>query len=357
MFAYRERVCLVQISTRRNDYILDPFTITDIEPLRELFASPSVEKVFHAAEYDIMCLKRDYGFTFANLFDTMIAARILGIKAIGLANLIEEHFGVKLDKRFQRADWSVRPIPPDQLEYARHDTHYLPRLRDLLLADLKQKDALEEAQEVFVNLSGVQPPSREFDPEGYWFINAAQDLSRREMAILRELYLWREHLASERDLPPFKVVTDEGLVNIVLARPAVVKDLAYVRGVNRHLAERYGRTLLSAFERGENGPLPRRPRRAPAMDAATLVRYNALRDWRRTRATERGVESDVILPKEAVIALSNHPPQTMDDLLNVPGLGPWKRARYGADILALLSHVDVPDEPEAPPETNESGEG
>src|SRR5688572_24583666 len=118
LYAYHERVCLIQMSTRKQDWLIDPLALDDLTPLADFFADPHIEKVFHAAEYDIMCMKRDFGFTFKNLFDTMYAARILGLKSVGLGSLLETHFGIRVDKRYQRADWSLRPIPPDQLHYA-----------------------------------------------------------------------------------------------------------------------------------------------------------------------------------------------------------------------------------------------
>src|SRR5690349_333581 len=138
LFAYREQFCLIQISTRTEDWVVDPLALHDLSPFAPLFADPNIEKVFHAAEYDLMCMKRDFGFTFANLFDTMLSARMLGRKVIGLGNMLEEFFGIQVDKRYQRADWSIRPIPMEQLRYAQQDTHYLPALHDILVTQLTE---------------------------------------------------------------------------------------------------------------------------------------------------------------------------------------------------------------------------
>lgn len=340
LYAYRERVCLVQVSTRSRDWLIDPLAVDDLSPLGEIFANPAIEKVFHAAEYDLMCLKRDYGFTFANLFDTMIAARILGLKAVGLGNLLEQHFGVRQDKRFQRANWALRPIPPDQLAYAQQDTHFLPALRDVLREMLEQGGHLDEAREAFDLLAETAPSERTFDPDAYWYINAARDLDRRSMAILRELYLWREQTAQDRDVPPFKIVGDDGLATIARTTPASVEALASLRGVGPSLARRYGQSVLQAVQRGQNGSLPRRPERGERLDPATQARYNALRDWRKERAAARGVESDVIIPKDALWSLARRPVQTLDELAGVPGMGPWRCARYGVELLQVLASVD-----------------
>jgi ribonuclease D len=339
LFAYHEQVCLIQLSTRTQDWVIDPLAIPDMSPLGPLFDDAHIEKVFHAAEYDLMCLKRDYGFTFNNLFDTMVSARIIGRKAIGLANMLEEFFGVQTDKRFQRADWSVRPIPPEQLEYAQQDTHYLPALRDILFNLIQERGNLDEARDVFARLSEVPPASHTFDPEGYWHINAARDFTRRQMALLRELYLLREDIAERRNRPPFKVVTDDVLASIAASAPRNQTELGAVPGMSHGQVERYGSAILQAIQRGWHAKTPPRPDHNQRMDTVTMARYEALRDWRKTRAAERGVESDVIIPKEALWALARTPPRTVADLDGVPGLGPWKREKYGAELIKLLAHV------------------
>ena len=149
LHAYRERVCLIQFSTAGTDYILDPLAFDDLNPLAQIFSDVQLEKIFHASEYDIICLRRDFGFTFSNIFDTMQAGRIPGRKLAGLDHLLEEKFGVKVNKRFQKADWGVRPLSHDLLLYARLDTHYLIPLRDLLQAELEQKGLWQLAQEDF----------------------------------------------------------------------------------------------------------------------------------------------------------------------------------------------------------------
>jgi len=146
LYSYFEKLCLVQFSTREADYIVDPLALS-LAPLASFFADARIEKVFHAAEYDILCLKREYHFTFANIFDTMVAARILGWKQVGLGAILHERFGVTLNKKMQRADWGRRPLTTEQLAYAREDTHYLLALRDLQKAELEQRGHWEEARE------------------------------------------------------------------------------------------------------------------------------------------------------------------------------------------------------------------
>ncbi len=342
LFAYRERVCLIQLSTRSADYIVDPLAIDNLAPLGALFAAPHIEKVLHAAENDVMVLRRDFDFRFVNIFDTAAAARIIGRKAVGLASMLEEFFGVVLDKRYQRANWAARPIPAEQLDYARMDTHYLPTLRDILYQQLVQGDHLAEALETFETLTTVQQSLAQFDPNGFWYNNHARDLSRRQMAILRELDLLRDQLAQARDVPPFKVLNDEALAHLARQAPQTLDALYTVQGVSSALIARNGSALLAAIEAGLRAPLPSRPEQT-RQDANTLARYNALREWRKERAAARGVESDVIVPKEALWAMAENPPRSLADLEHVPSLGAWRRAQYGAALLEVLANVPEED--------------
>ena len=336
LYAYYQRVCLIQISTRGGDWVIDPLVFSKLDLLAPIFANPNIEKVFHAAEYDIMCLKRDFEFTFSNLFDTMVSGRILGMKLLGLGNMLETFFGVRVDKKYQRADWSVRPIPVEQLRYAQHDTHYLLDLRDVMIRQMEEKGCLVEAREVF-NLMTEIPAAAQytFDMEGYWRINRARDLDRRQMAILRELYLWRDDLAAQLDRPPFKVATDETLVAIAVEAPTTTEALKKVLG--RHSVMQYHTSILSAVKEGLVAKFPQRPTRDPRLDPVTQARYDALHEWRKARAMERGVESDVIIPRESLWAMARTSPRTPEDLTAIPGMGPWKRERYGAELLALLA--------------------
>jgi ribonuclease D len=295
LHAYKERVCLIQISTWTADYIVDPLRVADLSPLGGILSNPAIEKVFHAAEYDLMCLKRDYGFTLVNLFDTMIAARIVGFKAIGLNKLLAEYCGIDADKSHQRDDWGQRPLSEEGLLYAQMDTHFLPQLRDILWAKLEEKGSLDEALETFTEACNVPAAHNEFDPDGYWRIGIPNDLTRRQIAILRELYLLQ--------------------------------------------IRRYGRQLLNAIDRGKRAPLPHPPARHPDIAPAVAERFTALRDWRKQRAEERGVESDVIISKDALWTLAQREPVTLDDLNDIEGLGPWRLATYGQALLDVIRQL------------------
>lgn len=335
MYSYQERICLIQISTRSTDYIIDPLALDDLSPLQPVLENPAIEKVFHAAEYDLMCLQRDYGFKLENIFDTMIASRICGEPLTGLGNLLAKYVGVTLDKSHQRDNWGLRPLAADNLLYAQMDTHYLPALRDILYAELEKQGRLAEALETFDELKYIEAADNRFDPEGYWQIGIPQKLNRREMAILREIYLLREQLAAEKDVPPFKIFGNKTLLALVRSTPHTHDELVSLRGITDRSIAGYGNRLLAAIRRGEDAHPPRRPKR-PRTDPVIQERYNALREWRKLRAERRGVESDVIVSKYVLWELAERAPATLDDMRDIPGLGPWRLERYGDEMLQVL---------------------
>jgi ribonuclease D len=337
LFAYRERVCLVQFSTPAADYIVDPLAVDDLSPLAEVFADPARQKVFHAAEYDVICLKRDYGFSFANLFDTMVAARTLGLPQLGLASILEGQFGVKMNKRFQRADWGQRPLGSDQLDYARLDTHYLVPLAEHMARELAALGRLEEAEEEFTRLERVAGGANG-GVVSFWRINGARDLAPDQAAVLRELHDYREKQAERADRPPFKVMSDQVLVAIAKAAPHTEAELGQLPGMTRFQVQRHGANLLRAVRRGLQAE-PARPPHTEREPDIVRERYEALHQWRKKRAQQRGVESDVIITRDALWELARRAPRTEAELEDLAHLGPWRRQTYGGEILEVLRQV------------------
>jgi ribonuclease D len=333
-------VCLIQISIPGADYLIDPLSQSiDVSALRGVFADASVEKVFHACEYDVISLRRDYGFTFAQLFDTMWAARILGWPHVGLADILHERFGVTLDKRWQRFNWGQRPLPAEALAYARLDTQYLIGLRDVQLRELRRMDRLEEAQEVFADLAQSEAaPREEEDGDGFWRVKGVYDLAPPARATLRELCLYRDGEARRIDRPPFKIIGDTALIEIARRGPAHVDQLRSVPGMSEGQIARYGKHLLHAVARGQKAAPPRPPARK-SIDRAALDRYERLREWRKTAAAQRGVDADVVIGNAALMAVARKRPRSEDDLSGIDGLGPWRRRTYGAALLEALKDL------------------
>jgi ribonuclease D len=341
LYAYREKVCLIQISIPGADYLIDPLaapggSALDVRPLASLFASVDRQKVFHAAEYDVMCLRRDFNFTFDNLFDTMWAARILGWKRVGLGDILQEQFGVALDKKWQRHNWGRRPIEPAALSYARYDTHYLLRLRDVQLRELQQLDRLEEAREVFADLARSKYNGRDFSPDDLWHIKGVWELDGRAQAILRQLAILRDREARRQDRPGFKVIGDRTLVQIAAQAPHTLDQLRTIEGMTGSQVQRYGPALLEAIARGRRTPPPNPPERhAPNPDVIT--RYEKLRARRKELAARRNVEPDVIVSNAVLMELAQRRPRAVAGLPDLPWFGPWRRRTYGPALIEVLS--------------------
>jgi len=335
LYRYFYKVCLIQVSTRRSDYLVDPLRLSDLTPLGSFLADPAVEKVFHAAENDILLLKRDFGFAFANVFDTMLAARILGWPQVGLANLLDRHFGIVLDKRAQLTDWGQRPLSPAQLSYARLDSHYLLDLRDLLARELRGRRRWREAQEAFRALPDIAYVEKPFDPEGFWRLRGARTLQPHELAVLREVYLWRDEQARQLNRPPFKVLGDDVIVLLSQRQPRRLEDLPLsVRQVAS-----FGRSLLAAIARGRSAPPPRPPRPQPGNgrpDPLVQDRFDRLRAWRAERARQRGVDADIVLTNDALMAIARSAPATLEELASLGVMGAWKVQEYGPALLQVL---------------------
>ncbi len=267
LFAYRERVCLIQFSIPSEDFMIDPFAVPDLSPLGTVFGDPGIEKVFHAAEYDLLCLRRDFGFEVRNLFDTMAAARILGRTEIGLGALLEAEFGVRVEKRYQRANWGQRPLPADLLAYARLDTHYLIALRDLLEAELKQRELTALAQEDFLRLASNSLDENGNSngsgrPANCWRISGSFDLNPHQAAVLQALCEYRDETARQLDRPLFKVFNDRTLLEIASQTPQSLDELRRLPGMSPGQIRRHGQNLLRAVSLGLSSP-PVRPPRSP----------------------------------------------------------------------------------------------
>lgn len=344
-YTYHAKVCLIQLSALGRDFIVDPLSVRDLSPLGPLFRDPDVEKVFHASEHDLQCLRRDYGFEVATLFDTMAAARLLGAGGLGLASLIQKYFGVRLSKKLQRSDWGKRPLSGAQIDYARMDTHYLLPLRDILWKELHEHDLLEESLEEFSRLARIEHEERAFDPDAFWRWPGAKGLPPRDRAVLKELCFYREKTAAALDRAPFRVLPEALLVRLAQETPRDPSSLERVHGMTPYLFQRFGAELLEVIERGMGLPPidspPERPKRQ-AWSGPALRRYQQLRQWRIQKARERRVDSVVILATEDLRALSRAPELSPDPKDWLGSLSPLKRELYGEELAALLQKTPPP---------------
>jgi len=347
-YHYFDKTCLVQIATRRQIYLIDPLTIegpSELSPLAPVFASPDIRKIFHAAEYDLFVLKRDYAFQFDNLFDTMISAQLLGYPSVGLASIAERHFGVKLPKEEQRSDWSARPLTQRQLSYAAADVLYLISLAETLGKELREARRMRWAREEFETLARREWPDREFDKLGYLRIKGARRLDPTGLSILRELYLMRDDRAREMDRPPFKILGNRTLLEIAERKPRKLADLADIKGITDLLLRRIGRDVMAAVRAGrkeDHGPIPRLPSSGRRrMDRHMERRLAALKSWRTVRAQELAMDPGVLCPNSALEAIAYRGPERARDLEELPELKRWFLREFGAEVAAASANIDA----------------
>jgi ribonuclease D len=335
LYAYQEQVCLIQFSTQQNDYLVDPLALDDISSLEPIFSSPQIEVIFHAAEYDLICLKRDFGFTFTYLFDTMVAARTLGRKEVGLGSLLKAEFGVTVEKKYQRANWGQRPLPLHMLQYAQLDTHYLIALRDLLKQELITKGRYPLAEEDFIRLCRVSEHNTEKRPADCWRINGAFDLDPQEAAVLKELCLFRDQIARRKNRPLFKVMNDQVLISLAERCPRNREELVKTPGLSHGQATQYWKGLLGAIIRG----LQAEPLHPPAYKRPNngfLERLEALKGWRKMTAREMGVNSDVVLPRDLMYAIAQGKPQHWSELKTLMDDAPYRYECFGDEIMVVI---------------------
>ena len=338
LYAFQEQVCLIQFSTSQDDYLVDPLALGDLSPLEGLFAAAEIEKVFHAAEYDLISLKRDYRFEFNNIFDTMVAARILGWEEIGLGSILKTEFDVKLNKRYQRANWGRRPLPPEMLAYARLDTHYLIPLRFRLMAELKGGERWALAEEDFNRLRFVNGRDPQDMPDPCWRVRGAYDLTPQQAAVLLSLCQYRLQVAKSIDRPVFKVIGDRTLLAIAEAMPRTLNELRELPQLSEKQFQRNGRALWQAVERGLRAE-PIRPPRPPRPDDEFLARLEALRSWRKRTARQMQVKSDVVLPRDVLYSIATNDPRDPEQLAALMSQVPWRYERFGNQILETLSQA------------------
>ena len=336
-----DRVYLLQLSTRDRTTIIDPLNVSakTLTPLGTLLENPAVETVFHDADYDLRLLQRDYGWHVRHIFDTRVAAQLLGIRSFGLAALLERYFGLRLDKKHQRADWSMRPLPKDMLEYAAQDTMYLLDLRDRMKEELRLKGRLAWAGEEFAGVEGTKW-GEEDSGNAFFRVKGARDLTRRELAVLRELVPWRDSVGREMDRATFRVIGNEQLLEISRSQPRTRDELAEIRGVSRGIHDNRAQEILSAVRRGlevAEDDLPRFPKatrwdRDPQFD----TRVNALKTVRDAISQQIDLDPGVLCARDRMEAVARKNPKTREELAEIPELRRWQVHLLGDGFIEAL---------------------
>jgi ribonuclease D len=338
MHNYQEQVCLIQVSTQQRTVLIDPLTATDLSPLQPVLADPSIRKIFHAADYDLRSLKRDFDLEISGLFDTMISAQLLGEERVGLADLLRKYFGVELDKKFQKADWSQRPLPVEMVRYAAEDTRHLHKLVAILEERLVTLGRIGWGKEEFALMEQVR--FAENDGPLCLRFKGAGALPRRELGVLEKLMQWREQEGGRLNRPVYKIIGNKSLLELAQRMPTDMGHLRGIDGLSPRLIERYGRTLLDTVREGLNIPeaelpqIPRQPRRAK--DPGLEDKVKALKKWRQKVAAKYALEPGVLINNAALEALALAKPRSVVDLDEVTVLKNWQKEELGEGLLEVL---------------------
>jgi len=335
LHSYFDKVCLIQISLPDEDLIVDPLVRVDLTKFGAILGDPAITKVFHGGDYDLRILHRDFGFTVRNLIDTSICAQLLGYEGLGLAALLDRHFAVKSNKAHQRADWSMRPLPPDMLAYAAMDTHYLVELAAKLKEELTALGRWEWALEEFTRLETVRYREvTEDDPEPWRKVKNIGGLDRRSLAIVRDIYQWRDALARKADRPPFKVLGNDTIVEIAKEKPATQRDLTQLKSVSRYHGDRFGRDLAGIVRRAMEIPEAELPERnepkAWIRDKSLENRINRLKAVRDRFARELKIDGSALGARHILAAIAT------SGTLDVPAMREWQKKLMGEELLKAL---------------------
>jgi ribonuclease D len=341
MFHFQEKVCLIQIAVPEYSLVLDPLQIGDLSPLGPIFQNPRIQKILHGADYDVRSLKRDYGFTIHSLFDTELACRFLGFTESGLNAVLQKMFDVKLEKKFQKMDWSQRPLPEEMIHYALLDAFYLISLSTKIAAMLEARGLLDWVMEESAELSRVNPIARDENGPLFVRVKGAGKLDRRSLAVLEALLKFRMHIAARRNRPVFKVIGNNELTNLALARPQTLEDLQALHILSQNQINQYGRDIVACIGKALKIPeeqLPRYPRqkRSPGVTVQATRRANKLKEWRDKKAETLGIEGSLILNKAMMMEIAQVNPSTPAELESIQGLKKWQMDAFGGDIVRAL---------------------
>lgn len=337
---YRERICLIQLSTRNDTWLIDPLTVEDMSPLGRMLEDPGIEWVIHDADYDLRMLKKQYGFRAQNVFDTMVSVELLNEPELGLAANLKKHFGVVLDKKYQKADWSKRPLTEAMMAYAAMDTTHLIALRDILRHELLEKQRMSWAQEEFEALVKIPFEIPVNEEPAFLRMKGAKALKPRQLAILREVHGWRETMAEKMDRAPFMVLGNDVLLEISRNPPSDIQELEALKGVGQSTIQRSGPAIMKAIERGlavprEDWPKLTRPKRWERDDDYE-DRLKRLKLQRDRIAQARGLLQGIVSPNHVLMEIARLLPGDLEALSGIEGVRKWQVREFGSELLSAL---------------------
>jgi ribonuclease D len=342
LHSYFDKVCLIQMSAGGEDYVVDPLARIDLQSFGAMLANPGITKIFHGGDYDLRILNRDFNFVVSNLVDTMICAQFLGYESFGLAALLDRHFGIKVNKAHQRADWAMRPLTPEMLDYAATDTRHLIALQAVLRGELEALGRWPWAVEEFRRLEAVR--YREADEEEpFRRLKGIGSFDRRTLGVIRELHRWRDGLARAADRPPFKIIGNDAIIEIAREKPASRADLDKIKAVSRFHTGRYGSELVAmvrkVLELAEAGLPEKGESKSWIRDRALEGRIEKLKKARDKVAKELKLDVSLLAPRHILTAVATVEPHQLSDFDQIPAMREWQKQLLAEPFLATLLPV------------------
>lgn len=340
MFHFQEKVCLLQMAGNGENVVIDPLEVNDLSPLAPLFYDKGICKVFHGSDYDVRSLYRDFSIEINNLFDTQLASMFVGERETSLGAVVCKRFGIKLDKRYQKKDWSRRPLPDGMIEYAASDVFHLIPLARQLMGELEEKGRLEWVKEECDYLSAVRTSANAGEPLFLRFRGAGR-LPRRSLAALEGLLHYRRNLALKKDRPLFKVFSNTALLKIATEMAGTPKAMETARCLSAKQIRIYGKPLAKVVRQANTlatTDLPVYPRRRRASVSPRVPeRIKVIKAWRDDRADRLELDPTLLFNKALMTAIAVDKPADINGLRNVEGIHNWQVAVFGEEILGVLS--------------------
>ena len=342
MYHYKEKVCLIQIATEKTSVVIDPLALKNLAPLNPIFSNPDIKKIFHGADYDVRSLYRDFKIRINNLFDTELACRYLGIKETGLQAVLKMFFNVNVDKKYQKKDWSKRPLPKEMMAYASKDVIYLLPLARMLIHKLKTMDRMTWVLEECEDLSKVRPVSSNEAPLFMKFKGAGR-LKSRSLAMLEALLQFRKRVAEKKDKPFFKIIGNESILKIATARPVTLRRLKNIKALSNRQISMYGNDLLKVVAKTLKIPeseLPVFPsQKSPVLPNGAPAKIKALKFWRASKANALGIDPGILCNNALITAIAVKNPGDSKSLETVEEMKNWQKQAFGAEIIRALKRA------------------
>ncbi len=342
MYHFKEKVCLIQVATEKRNIIIDPIQIKDLSPLKPLFFRPDIRKIFHGADYDVRSLYRDFNINITHLFDTEVACRFLGLKETGLETVLNKYFNIHLNKKYQKKDWSKRPLPQEMINYAIRDVIYLIPLAKIFIHELEKMGRLSWVIEECELLSNVRPVGPDDGPLFLKFRGAGR-LKSRSLAVLEALLRFRKNIARKKDKPFFRIIGNEALMKMAIERPMTLRRLKGSKVLSAKQISMWGNDIIDIIGHALSLPenkLPVYPRKkAPAVPVHITQRAEVLKKWRDKKAKDIDIDPGLLCNKALINTIATKNPTGKKGLVKIQEMKQWQINELGNDIVTVLRHV------------------